>query len=213
MPYSSLMQAVFTFCFHDYTCRPVLPMQLCMRPTPIHRWRLAGVPEDFNLSIKRDDLTGSTLTGNKVSLRLGCSGIPIMVGNVLYSSPLSNHESLDILLPRQWMASETMHFHSRLPVEHWTNISTSQGYLSCIVELNRQCTNVVYRYVRWSFILQRQRRGGVMWWWLLVVCSPTIVEPLLLPADWLDSRHIFSWLLTWVSNACNVGGVYILYVK
>jgi 1-aminocyclopropane-1-carboxylate deaminase/D-cysteine desulfhydrase-like pyridoxal-dependent ACC family enzyme len=37
-----------------------------MRPTPIHPWRLRGVPSDFSLSIKRDDMTGSTLTGNKV---------------------------------------------------------------------------------------------------------------------------------------------------
>lgn len=37
-----------------------------MRPTPIHQWNLAGVPADFRLSIKRDDMTGITLTGNKV---------------------------------------------------------------------------------------------------------------------------------------------------
>jgi 1-aminocyclopropane-1-carboxylate deaminase/D-cysteine desulfhydrase-like pyridoxal-dependent ACC family enzyme len=39
---------------------------LCMRPTPIHRWNVPGVPPGFRLSIKRDDMTGSTLTGNKV---------------------------------------------------------------------------------------------------------------------------------------------------
>ena len=38
-----------------------------MKPTPIHKWALPGVPSGFQVSVKRDDLTGSTLTGNKVS--------------------------------------------------------------------------------------------------------------------------------------------------
>ena len=42
-------------------------MQLAQLPTPIHRWNPPGLPEDFELHIKRDDLTGSTLSGNKVS--------------------------------------------------------------------------------------------------------------------------------------------------
>ena len=37
-----------------------------MKPTPIHKWSLPGVPSGFQVSVKRDDLTGSTLTGNKV---------------------------------------------------------------------------------------------------------------------------------------------------
>ena len=41
-------------------------LQLANANTPIHRWDLPGVPEQFTLSIKRDDLTGSTLSGNKV---------------------------------------------------------------------------------------------------------------------------------------------------
>ena len=37
-----------------------------MDGTPIHKWKLPGVPENFTLSVKREDLTGSTLSGNKV---------------------------------------------------------------------------------------------------------------------------------------------------
>ena len=41
-------------------------IQLAQRNTPIHRWHIPNLPEGFSLSIKRDDLTGSTLSGNKV---------------------------------------------------------------------------------------------------------------------------------------------------
>ena len=40
--------------------------QLALRPTPIHHWDLPGVPKEFQVFIKRDDMTGSTLGGNKV---------------------------------------------------------------------------------------------------------------------------------------------------
>lgn len=46
--------------FYQYT------FQLAQLPTPIHRWNLPGVPEEFEVLIKRDDLTGASLTGNKV---------------------------------------------------------------------------------------------------------------------------------------------------
>jgi 1-aminocyclopropane-1-carboxylate deaminase/D-cysteine desulfhydrase-like pyridoxal-dependent ACC family enzyme len=35
-------------------------------PTPIHEWSPPGVPEGMQLWIKRDDLTGMQLSGNKV---------------------------------------------------------------------------------------------------------------------------------------------------
>lgn len=35
-------------------------------PTPIHRWNLPGVPKGTEVWIKRDDLTGMQLSGNKV---------------------------------------------------------------------------------------------------------------------------------------------------
>ncbi len=37
-----------------------------MTPTPIHSWKLPGVPDRFDVSIKREDMIGSTLSGNKV---------------------------------------------------------------------------------------------------------------------------------------------------
>ena len=39
---------------------------IARRPTPLHRWHLLGVPEDTEVWIKRDDLTGCQLSGNKV---------------------------------------------------------------------------------------------------------------------------------------------------
>ena len=44
-----------------------MTVQLCVRPTPIHRWDVPGLPKEFQLFIKRDDMTGSTLGGNKAS--------------------------------------------------------------------------------------------------------------------------------------------------
>lgn len=45
---------------------PQFFVQLAQRNTPIHPWNISNLPEGFSLSIKRDDLTGSTLSGNKV---------------------------------------------------------------------------------------------------------------------------------------------------
>ncbi|MCL7035838.1 hypothetical protein MKW94_030253 [Papaver nudicaule] len=39
---------------------------LAHTPTPIHRWNLPNLPKDVELWIKRDDLTGMQLSGNKV---------------------------------------------------------------------------------------------------------------------------------------------------
>ena len=35
--------------------------------TPIQRWYLPGIPDGFEVYIKRDDMLGCELTGNKVS--------------------------------------------------------------------------------------------------------------------------------------------------
>ncbi|XP_052794963.1 uncharacterized protein LOC128227996 isoform X1 [Mya arenaria] len=45
---------------------PKQRIQLANVPTPIHEWLLPGIPNDFHVSIKRDDMTGSTLLGSKV---------------------------------------------------------------------------------------------------------------------------------------------------
>ena len=45
----------------------LLPIvQLANPDTPIHEWKIPGIPDPFRVSIKRDDMTGSTLSGNKV---------------------------------------------------------------------------------------------------------------------------------------------------
>ncbi|XP_050416815.2 uncharacterized protein LOC126830470 [Patella vulgata] len=45
---------------------PKYRMKLTHENTPIHTWNLPGVPDEFKIFIKRDDMTGSTLSGNKV---------------------------------------------------------------------------------------------------------------------------------------------------
>ena len=42
-------------------------LQLANIPTPIHRWKIPDLPNEFEVFIKRDDITGSGLSGNKVS--------------------------------------------------------------------------------------------------------------------------------------------------
>lgn len=46
---------------------PTEKVALAMTPTPVHRWNVPGVPEGVELHIKRDDLSGMQLSGNKVS--------------------------------------------------------------------------------------------------------------------------------------------------
>lgn len=41
-------------------------IELAAKPTPIQSWNLSEVPPDFKLDIKRDDLTGHLLSGNKI---------------------------------------------------------------------------------------------------------------------------------------------------
>ena len=41
-------------------------LQLAQRNTPIHPWNIPNAPKEFSISIKRDDLTGCALSGNKV---------------------------------------------------------------------------------------------------------------------------------------------------
>lgn len=53
----------------DTTLSPWHPrskVRLAMLPTPIERWFLPDVDSRFQISIKRDDLTGAALSGNKV---------------------------------------------------------------------------------------------------------------------------------------------------
>ena len=45
---------------------PKKRFRMGMLPTPIHPWHLPRVPEGVDVWIKRDDLTGCQLSGNKV---------------------------------------------------------------------------------------------------------------------------------------------------
>ncbi|KAL9965383.1 hypothetical protein ACROYT_G029177 [Oculina patagonica] len=40
-------------------------VKLAQRDTPIHSWHIPNLPKEFSLFIKRDDLTGCALSGNK----------------------------------------------------------------------------------------------------------------------------------------------------
>ena len=63
---------------------PTHKVKLSMTPTPIHQWNIPWLPDDMELYIKRDDLTGHTLSGCKVrklefqlaeALKLGCKSV------------------------------------------------------------------------------------------------------------------------------------------
>ena len=61
-----------------------------MRPTPIHKWELPGVPSGFEVFVKRDDMTGSTLGGNKVCWKVVLKNhMPL----ILWSSRYGNWNS------------------------------------------------------------------------------------------------------------------------
>lgn len=45
---------------------PTERVSLAMLPTPIHEWKLPGLPDGVSVHIKRDDMTGMQMSGNKV---------------------------------------------------------------------------------------------------------------------------------------------------
>lgn len=45
---------------------PSQRVRLGMLPTPLHRWQPPGLPDGVRLWVKRDDLSGMQLSGNKV---------------------------------------------------------------------------------------------------------------------------------------------------
>lgn len=49
----------------DHTI-PKKKLLLSQTPTPIQKWKLPDIPSDVNVWIKRDDLTGLQLSGNKI---------------------------------------------------------------------------------------------------------------------------------------------------
>ncbi|XP_039271913.2 uncharacterized protein LOC120346277 [Styela clava] len=50
----------------DLKILPKRQVTLAVKPTPIHRWNITEIPEDYTIYIKRDDLTGCSLSGSKV---------------------------------------------------------------------------------------------------------------------------------------------------
>lgn len=46
--------------------KPSETVGLAMTPTPVHKWPLPGLPEGMSVHIKRDDMTGMQMSGNKV---------------------------------------------------------------------------------------------------------------------------------------------------
>ncbi|XP_022093838.1 bifunctional D-cysteine desulfhydrase/1-aminocyclopropane-1-carboxylate deaminase, mitochondrial-like [Acanthaster planci] len=83
---------------------PKCRLKLVHPDTPIQRWYVPGVPDDFELYIKRDDMTGSQLSGNKVrklefiladAVSKGCSTI-ISCGGIQ-----SNHSRATCISARQ----------------------------------------------------------------------------------------------------------------
>lgn len=46
--------------------KPSETVNLAMTPTPVHEWRLPGLPEGVAVHVKRDDMTGMQMSGNKV---------------------------------------------------------------------------------------------------------------------------------------------------
>jgi len=63
---------------------PTEKLVMSHNETPIQNWELPGVPEGFNLMIKREDLNGNSLAGNKIkklefslakAIRNGCDHI------------------------------------------------------------------------------------------------------------------------------------------
>ncbi|KAL9964244.1 hypothetical protein ACROYT_G027857 [Oculina patagonica] len=59
-------------------------VKLAQRNTPIHPWNIPNLPKEFSLFIKRDDMTGSTLSGNKTT-DIGCKG------NLLLNRMVGSH--------------------------------------------------------------------------------------------------------------------------
>jgi hypothetical protein len=72
MPNAPCFEADDKRVISDQFGRCLLPAELKNRPqqapTPVHEWALPRVPCGFRTYIKRDDMTGSTLSGNKVLL-------------------------------------------------------------------------------------------------------------------------------------------------
>lgn len=84
--------------------QPAAYVELAQRPTPIHAWPLPAVPPGFQVWVKRDDMTGSTLSGNKIrkleflladAMQQGCDSV-VTCGGIQ-----SNHSRATAVAARQ----------------------------------------------------------------------------------------------------------------
>ena len=81
----------------------VFSIQLTMAPTPIHRWYLPGIPDDVEVHIKRDDMTGSVFSGNKLgcpmrNAHLSSSFIHIRIFKIIHCCTFTHCPSNGLLL-------------------------------------------------------------------------------------------------------------------
>jgi len=123
-------------------CAPTHKVRLCMSPTPIHDWNLLKqfIPYDssssgnplqikYEISIKRDDMTGSVLSGNKVrkleflladAIQRGCKSV-ISCGGIQ-----SNHARTTALAAIQLGLEPHMFLRAKPP----DNNEANENYLN-----------------------------------------------------------------------------------
>eukprot|EP00058_Branchiostoma_floridae_P005994 XP_002591482.1 hypothetical protein BRAFLDRAFT_105254 [Branchiostoma floridae] len=123
---------------------PKYRLQLGQLNTPIQRWRLNDLPDGVEVFIKRDDMTGSTLSGNKNPSEVGCEGNllqdRLMGANVYLVQRTEWYE--EKLLPRmKRLASrikETSGKESYLIPVGGSNLAGLFGYITAFQELMEQ---------------------------------------------------------------------------
>lgn len=74
------MQLTYIGCVSAPDCVTQAPKHryaLGIFPTPLHKWHPPGVPDNVEMYIKRDDLSGMQLSGNKVCPKLLAFCLPL----------------------------------------------------------------------------------------------------------------------------------------
>ncbi|XP_033099753.1 bifunctional D-cysteine desulfhydrase/1-aminocyclopropane-1-carboxylate deaminase, mitochondrial-like [Anneissia japonica] len=78
---------------------PLVKVKLFQPFTPIHKWSLPNISDDIDIYIKRDDMTGSVLSGNKNLSETGCHGnmlLNSLMGASMYLVPIKAQEKTDL---------------------------------------------------------------------------------------------------------------------
>ncbi|XP_060082861.1 uncharacterized protein LOC132562149 [Ylistrum balloti] len=119
---------------------PKYQIKLANPGTPIHKWSLPGVPSKFEVSIKRDDMTGSTLSGNKVRKLefLMADAVARKCGHVITCGGVqSNHCRATAVAARQ------LHLHPHLLLRTDTQDPAEIGVEGNLF-LDRLCSAEIY---------------------------------------------------------------------